>query len=134
VSHKREEVINMQQGLDRALPAGSEPPPAPEAETRPKRLVDVTGGGDMAGEPIIIQEILDEEVLVTGFKRRESQFEGQEFYLAIQVQHEGELKVFTTGSGPILDIFARLDPQALPLAARFVEKKGKKGRKYFTIV
>ena len=123
----------MQQQFDKPLPANSEPRVVAADEPKPKRLVDVTGGGDMAGEPIIIQEILEEEVLVTGFKRRESQFEGQEFYLAIQVQHDGELKVFTTGSGPILDLFARLAPQALPLYARFVEKKGKKGRKYFTI-
>ena len=123
----------MQQQFDKPLPPSSEPPMVEEEESKTKRLVDVTGGGDLAGEAIIMQEILDEEVLVTGFKRRESQFEGQGFYLAIQVQYEGALRVFTTGSGPILDVFARLDPQALPLYARFAEKKGKKGRRYFSV-
>jgi len=109
-----------------------------EAEEIPapkyKRISEVAGKGALEGEPISIDEILGEEVLITGFAYRPSQFEGREHYLAIQIMRGGKKYVFTTGSQVILDTFENISLDQLPLLGVFERVKGAKGRRYYQVV
>lgn len=104
------------------------------SEQKPRRLADAAGRGRLEGESIDMSDILEEEVLVTAFGWRNSQFEGRAQYLVIQIERNGQLQVFTTGSNPIVDMFEGVHKEDLPLQARFVEKSGGGGRRYYTVI
>jgi len=105
-----------------------------EEKKEPRRISEVSKKPAFEGEPITIEDILDEEVLITGFASRVSQFEDREFYLVIQVEHEGKKKVLTTGSQVVMDAFDSITPEDLPLRGKFIKIEGAKGRRYYQVV
>lgn len=106
----------------------------PSPPSTPKRIGEVSSHGRFEGEPTTIEDILGEDVTILAYQSRQSQFEGRDTYLAIQIQHNGIKKVISTGSGPIIDTFEGIKPEDLPLIAKFSKGKSKAGRRYYTIV
>jgi len=102
-------------------------------EKQLKRISEVVGGGSLTGEPVDIDEILNDDVVVTDFTFRKSQFDEDKQYVVIQIEVDGVKKVFSTGSGVVLDLFDRLQKEQLPVLAKFERVKGKSGRKYIKV-
>ena len=98
-----------------------------------KRISEVSSHATLEGKPITIEDILDEEVAILAFQSRQSQFEGRDTYLAIQLEHGGEKKVLSTGAGAIIDAFEGITQEQLPLIGKFTKQRGKSGRRYYTI-
>jgi hypothetical protein len=98
-----------------------------------KRVSDISPRVIFEGEPIKIENILDEDVKILAFQSRPSQLEGRETYLAIQIEHNGIKKVISTGASAVLDTLEGITQDQLPVIGKFTKGKGKSGRGYYTI-
>lgn len=71
-----------------------------------KRFSDFAeGDGPLEGDKVKIDSILNQEILITGYKIRNSKYrkEGTEQYLTIQFQIDEHERILFTGSNVLID-------------------------------
>jgi len=63
------------------------------------------GGGPLGGDKVKIEAILNQEILVTGYKIKTSKYvkEGVEHCLTVQFEIDGHKRIFFTGSNVLKD-------------------------------
>jgi hypothetical protein len=106
--------------------------PLPET-VKPRRITDVVSKDVMEGNLITMDEIVDQETLITGIAWRDSTFKEDETYLSLTVQINEEERTLNTGAIRVIQVFRAVDPKDLPVYACFEKIQLPNGHKVYRV-
>jgi len=104
-------------------------PPHPQA----RRIEDIVPREILNGNLMTIEEVLGKDVLVTGFRFKESGFKEDSQYLSLEVKVGDEEGVINTGAQRIIPAFRQLSPADLPVLVTFEKITSKGGKRGYRI-
>ncbi len=105
--------------------------PGAPLSTKAHRITDVVSPEVMKGNIINIDDILGQEVLVTGITWRESTMKEDAEYLSLTLDMDGVKKVLNTGAERVVAIFRTLLPADLPIYCAFEKIQLPNGRRVY---
>ena len=88
------------------------------------------------GDKVKISELVDKDVIILDFEARPSQYYEGKFYVIVQIEYEGNKKVFTTTAAAIVGSLKWLkERKAFPgrVRAKIIQELSTKGRKQYKL-
>ncbi len=106
---------------------------APAPVPAHKRITDVVDEQTMKGNIINIDDILGQEVLVTGIDWRESTMKEDAEYLSLTLDMDGVAKVLNTGAERVVAVFRAVKASDLPIYCQFEKISLPNGRRVYHV-
>lgn len=103
------------------------------AVAKPKRITEVVSEEVLKGNLVTMDEILEQEILVTAVAWRDSTYKEDETYLSLTVELGGEKRTLNTGAVRVIQVFRALDPKELPIYAMFGKISLPNGHKVYIV-
>ena len=98
-----------------------------------KRITDVVPEDALKGNLITMDELLGQDILITGMIWRESSFKEDTDYLSLTLELQGEEKVLNTGAERVLQAFRAVPPDSFPFYATFEKIQLPNGRRVYRV-
>lgn len=116
---------------DKIKPEAAKPEIKPNVVPRARDLSEFRKKDEMQGDKVSVTDILGIPLVIERFDTRDSQYEGTDEYMAVQVVLEDGKRVwFNTGSVVLVKVLERYATM-LPLKTKIVERKGGKWGRYY---
>lgn len=98
-----------------------------------KRITDIVPPDILAGNFITMDELLNQEVLVTGIEWKESTFKEDTDYLTLTIELDKEEKKLNTGAERVVAVFKAVKPEDLPVYCAFEKIQLPNGRRVYHV-
>ena len=98
-----------------------------------QRITDVVPQDALQGNLVNMDDILDQEVLITDMSWHDSTYKEDDVYLSLTLVIEGEEKVLNTGAARVVQAFRAVPQEALPIYAAFERIQLPNGRRVYHV-